>query len=138
MDISYRRVFLYCWRHFWSESWLAKIYICQNNFNSQETGFSVWKYLTIQNLYNLFVSEIGPNLKYCSHVWRTAPPSFLIVFRAITRINDGIFISKIQPLAHCRACGNLSLLYHNVGRVPRQCYVIVVPCIIIISYCSGH
>ena len=76
------------------------------------------KHFTSSNLYTLYVAQIRPSLKFCSHVWGAAPPTTLNILdsvqrRAIRLINDPALTDKLPSLSHRRAVGDLSLFYRN-------------------------
>jgi hypothetical protein len=78
--------------------------------------FRAKKYFSPSNLYTLYVSQIQPSLKYCSHVWGMAFPTTLSILDAIQRravrlINDPLLTQRLPSLAHRRAVGDLSLFY---------------------------
>ena len=70
--------------------------------------FRARKYFSSSNLYTLYVSQIRPCLKYCSYVWRAAPPSTLGILDSIQRkairlIDDPVLTERLSSLAHRRA-----------------------------------
>nr|CAH7750670.1 unnamed protein product [Callosobruchus chinensis] len=78
--------------------------------------FRARKYFSPSNLLTLYEAQISPSLEYCSHIWRVAAPTALLILdtvqrRAIRLIGDPAITCYLQPLFHQRAVGDLSLFY---------------------------
>ena len=85
---------------------------------SQKLGFLARArgFFSSSHLLSIYKSQTRPSLACCSHVWGGAPKSTLCLLdkvqsKAIRLINNPNLTKSLQPLAHSRLVGDLSIFY---------------------------
>ena len=73
------------------------------------------KFLSPEDVLNLYKSIIWPYKKYCCHVWAGSRSFFLELLnklqKRICRTVDPSLAAFLEPLAHCQIVASVSLFY---------------------------
>ena len=75
-------------------------------------------FFSSSHILTIYMSQIRPSLEYCSHVWGGASKSTLCLLekvqsKAIRLINNPNLTKSLQPLAHRRFVGDISIFYRH-------------------------